>query len=66
MNENNDVKLSGSEEIYGPWFELCAMFYKALIIDYRLLCSLLFLELSLDDSDGEAGESDATVPREEI
>ena len=64
VNENNDVKLSGSEEIYGPWFELCAMFYKALIIDYRLLCSLLFLEHSLGDSDGEAGENDATTRRD--
>ena len=64
VNENNDVKLSGSEEIYGPWFELCSMFYKALIIDYRLLCSLLFLEHSLGDSDGEAGENDATTRRD--
>ena len=64
VNENNDVKLSGSEEIYGPWFELCAMFYKALIIDYRLLCSLLFLEHSLGDSDGEAGENYATTRRD--
>ena len=63
VNENNDVKLSGSEEIYGQWFEVFAMFYKALIIDYRLLCSLLFLEHSLDDSDGEAGENDATTKR---
>ena len=64
VNENNDVKLSGSEEIYGQWFEVFAMFYKALIIDYRLLCSLLFLEHSLDDSDGEAGENDATTRRD--
>lgn len=61
VNENNDVKLSGSKEIYGPWFDVFAMFYKALIIDYRLLCSLLFLEHSLD---GQAEGNDATTRRD--
>lgn len=49
VNEDSDVKLSGAKLVYGAWFDVFATFYKALIIDYRLLCSLLFLEHSLDD-----------------
>ena len=64
VNEDSDVKLSGAEEIYGDWFAVFTMFYKALIIDYRLLCSLLFLEHSLEDeADGESGESNEPMAR---
>ena len=57
VNEDSDVQVSGAEGIYGDWFAIFSMFYKALIIDYRLLCSLLFLEHSLEDgADGESGE----------
>ena len=64
VNENSDVELSGTEEIYGDWFAVFSLFYKALIIDYRLLCSLLFLEHSLEDgADGESGESNELTAR---
>ena len=52
VNEDSDVQLSEVKQIYGAWFDVFAMFYKALIIDYRLLCSLLFLEHSLEDETG--------------
>ena len=48
-NEDTDVKLSHTEWFYGAWFDIFTVFYKALIIDYRLLCSLLFLEHSLEE-----------------
>ena len=64
VNENSDVELSGAEEIYGDWFAVFSLFYKALLIDYRLLCSLLFLEHSLEDGvDGESGESNELTAR---
>lgn len=44
------------------------VFYKALIIDYRLLCSLLFLEHSLEDEhedrDSGRGQTDAVISRD--
>lgn len=50
VNEESDFALSHSKLFYGAWFDVFADFlYKALIIDYRLLCSLLFLEHSLED-----------------
>ena len=68
VNENNDVKQSGCKEMYGPWFDVFSMFYKALIIDYRLLCSLLFLEHSLEDEhedrDSGRGQTDAVISRD--
>jgi len=64
VNENSDMELSGANLVYGAWFDVFAMFYKALIIDYRLLCSLLFLEHSLEDgADGESGESNEPMAR---
>ena len=39
-----DVKLT--KKFYGEWFGFLFRLYKALLIDYRLLCSLLFLEHS--------------------
>ena len=60
VNENSDVQLSHTNVIFSTWFDVFAVFYKALIIDYRLLCSLLFLEHSLEDQrerqDGEIQE----------
>ena len=64
VNEDSDVQLSHTKQMYGPWFEVFAVFYKALIIDYRLLCSLLFLEHSLEDEgDGEARGTAAPMAR---
>ena len=57
VNEESDVQLSHTKLMFGPWFDVFVAFYKALIIDYRLLCSLLFLEHSLEDeSEREEGE----------
>ena len=36
-----------SKKFYGKWFGFLYSIYKALLIDYRLLCSLLFLEHSI-------------------
>ncbi|XP_078365456.1 uncharacterized protein LOC144649749 isoform X2 [Oculina patagonica] len=64
VNEDSDVQLSHTKLMYGPWFEVFAVFYKALIIDYRLLCSLLFLEHSLEDEgEGQAREAAEPMPR---
>lgn len=49
VNEDTDIKLSHADLFYKSWFQVLVVFYKALIIDYRLLCSLLFLEHSLED-----------------
>ncbi len=54
VNEESDFALSPIKYI-GAWFDVFAALYKALIIDYRLSCSLLFLEHSLEDEEeGEA------------
>lgn len=49
MNGDNDVLLSGPiiKKLDG-WLDVFIVLYKALIIDYRLLCSLLFLEHSIE------------------
>ena len=66
VNEDSDVHLSHTKVMFGPWFDVFVAFYKALIIDYRLLCSLLFLEHSLEDErereDGEIQEPVARNP----
>ena len=49
VNEDSDAQLSHTKVMFGPWFDVFLAFYEALIIDYRLLCSLLFLEHSLED-----------------
>lgn len=65
VNGKNDVKLSHTKQLYGPWFDVFAVFYEALIIDNRLLCSLLFLEHSLaDEENGEVHETDEPVARQ--
>ena len=48
VDVDSDVQLSGVQENLDGWFEVFADLYKALIIDYRLLCCLLFLEHSLE------------------
>ncbi|XP_068689783.1 uncharacterized protein [Montipora foliosa] len=58
VNEDSDVQLSGENVVYEAWFDVFVTFYKALIIDYRLLCSLLFLEHALEDADGGADNND--------
>ena len=64
VNEDSDAQLSHTNQMYGPWFDVFAVFYKALLIDYRLLCSLLFLEHSLEDEEnGEVHETDEPIAR---
>ena len=50
VNLDSDIQLSGPITRNGPygWFNVLAVLYKALIIDYRLLCCLLFLEHSME------------------
>ena len=39
-------RVEQAKQFYGEWFSFLYKLYKALLIDYRLLCSLLFLEHS--------------------
>jgi len=51
VNGDNDVLLSGPIiTMLNGWFDAFIVLYKALITDYRLLCSLLFLEHSMEIS----------------
>ena len=64
VNGDTDVKTSGEKGVYGAWFDVFVTFYKALIIDYRLLCSLLFLEHALEDANGREVDLGGDVRRE--
>ena len=48
VNASSDVQLSGIGKEFDGWFTFVTELYTALIIDYRLLCSLLFLEHSVE------------------
>ena len=48
VNASSDVQLSGIGKEFDGWFTVVTELYTALIIDYRLLCSLLFLEHSVE------------------
>ena len=63
VNGDSDVKTSGEQRVYGAWFDVFVTFYKALIIDYRLLCSLLFLEHALEDANGREVDLGGDVRR---
>ena len=64
VNVDSDVELSHTKVMFGHWFDVFVTFYRALIIDYRLLCSLLFLEHSLEDErEREDGEIQELVAR---
>ena len=63
VNEDSDVKTSGEQRVYGAWFDVFVTFYKALIIDYRLLCSFLFLEHALEDANGREVDLGGDVRR---
>ena len=65
VNLDSDIQLSQGPITGDPsgWFNVLTVLYKALIIDYRLLCCLLFLEhsieLQIDGNDGTPdGEGD--------
>ena len=44
---NTSFDMEQAKNFYGEWFGFLFRIYKALLIDYRLLCSLLFLEHSI-------------------
>ena len=44
---NTGFDVEQAKNFYGEWFGFLFRIYKALLIDYRLLCSLLFLEHSI-------------------
>lgn len=56
VNVDSDVGLSGISNELDGWFNAFTDLYTALIIDYRLLCSLLFLEHSVDVTENEQNE----------
>ena len=53
---DRDVQLTGVQQKLDSWFDVFTDLYKALIIDYRLLCCLLFLEHSLEIQTDEGGD----------
>ena len=58
VNINSDVRLSGIGHEFDGRFNAFTDLYTALIIDYRLLCSLLFLEHSVDVIEAENNNND--------
>ena len=48
VNAENDIGMNRARQVYSEWFDVLVILYKALIIDYRLLCSLLLLEHSVE------------------
>ena len=63
VNEDIDVEPTRAEDVYKHWLDVFVIFYKALIIDYRLLCSLLFLEHALEEANGREVDFDDDVRR---
>ena len=63
VNEDIDVDSSTAGDVYKHWLDVFVIFYKALIIDYRLLCSLLFLEHALEEANGRVVDSNDDVGR---
>ena len=57
VNLDSDIQLSGPITPNG-WFNVLTVLYKALIIDYRLLCCLLFLEHSMEIDGAQDREGD--------
>lgn len=53
VNVESDVRWSGIGKEFDGWFNFFTVLYQALIIDYRLLCSLLFLEHSIEVQNGD-------------
>lgn len=58
VNVQSDFHLNEARAVYGGWFDVLKAMYTGLIIDFRLLCSLLFLEHSIkiqsETSDGDS------------
>ena len=59
VNGGADLLLSGTDDkLYPGLNDVATVIYEALIIDYHLLCCLLFLEHSLDIEDNENQHGD--------
>lgn len=61
VNVESDFYLNRARVVYGGWFDVLEAMYKALMIDFRLLCSLLFLEHSMQirhETDGHTEAAD--------
>ena len=57
VNVENDFHLNEARAVYDGWFDVLKAVYTGLMIDFRLLCSLLFLEHSIQiQSQTEAAE----------
>ena len=54
-----DFDVEQAKKFYGEWFGFLYRIYKPLLIDYRLLCSLLFLEHSFE-VEYETGDAEMT------
>ena len=58
VNTENDIHLSGIKRDLGSLSDVFTSLYEALIIDYRLMCALLFLEHSFEvQNEGSANNS---------
>ena len=61
VNVESDFHLNKARAVYGGWFNVLKAVYTGLMIDFRLLCSLLFLEHSIQiqsETDGSTGAAD--------
>lgn len=57
VNVESDFHLNEARAVYGGWFDVLKAVYTGLMIDFRLLCSLLFLEHSIQiQTETEAGD----------
>ena len=62
VNSDSDLDFTKAAQLYGPAFTMIETIYKALLIDYRLLCSLLFLEHALEIQEDENIEMERINP----
>lgn len=60
VNVESDFHVNEARAVYGGWFDVLKALYTGLMIDFRLLCSLLFLEHSIQiQSETDGGRTEA-------
>lgn len=60
VNVESDFHMNEARTVYGGWFNVLKALYTGLMIDFRLLCSLLFLEHSIQiQSETDNGGTEA-------
>lgn len=59
VNVESDFHLNEARAVYGGWFGVLKAVYTGLMIDFRLLCSLLFLEHSIQIQSETDGNTEA-------